>query len=171
VIMNLEKRSSSHIERFPKTLFILSRCRIAKDDGSRDLLSQSQMNIDERAKVTMATQQRRRRKSRCVGGSWLFIVTSSVAATHIYREDPPRVTASHNRLVLSIKTYWAQTCNKNKWQKKVVDPRGFELNLFGNSYGLDLIIPTVKAYPHLRLSHGRKVQVVNKKPLAYWLHT
>jgi hypothetical protein len=32
----------------------------------------------------------------------LFVVTRSVAAVHIYREDPPRVTASHNQLGLSL---------------------------------------------------------------------
>jgi hypothetical protein len=35
-------------------------------------------------------------------GSWLFVVTSSVAAAHIYTEDTPRVTASRNRLGLSL---------------------------------------------------------------------
>jgi hypothetical protein len=45
---NLMKQSSSHIECFPKTLFVISRCRIAEDDGSRDLLSQSQMHVDDR---------------------------------------------------------------------------------------------------------------------------
>jgi hypothetical protein len=44
-MMNLEKRLSSHVERFPKTLFALSWCRITEDDGSGDLLSQSQMHL------------------------------------------------------------------------------------------------------------------------------
>jgi hypothetical protein len=32
----------------------------------------------------------------------LFVVARSVAASCIYREDPPRVTTSHNQLVLSL---------------------------------------------------------------------
>jgi hypothetical protein len=51
---NLEKLSSSHIERFPKILFTLSWCRITKDDGSRDLLSRSQMHIDDQDEVALA---------------------------------------------------------------------------------------------------------------------
>jgi hypothetical protein len=43
-----------------------------------------------------------RRKSRCVGGSWLFIVTHFVATVRIYRKDLTRVTVSHNRLGLSL---------------------------------------------------------------------
>jgi hypothetical protein len=53
---NLKKRVSSHEDRFPKTLFILSRCRIAKDDSSRDLFSRSKMHIDERDEVALAAQ-------------------------------------------------------------------------------------------------------------------
>jgi hypothetical protein len=60
------------------------------------------MHIDDWDKIDLVAQQQRRRKPRCVGGSWLFVVTSSVAATHIYREDPPRVTSSH-KLGLSMK--------------------------------------------------------------------
>jgi hypothetical protein len=101
VMKNLKKRASSHEDRFPKTLFALSRCRITKDDGSGDLLSQSQMHIDERDEVALVAQQRMRRKLRYVG-SWLFVVTSCVVATHIYREDLPSVTASHNQLGLSL---------------------------------------------------------------------
>jgi hypothetical protein len=48
---------SSREDRFLKTLFTLSRCRIAEDDGSRDLLSRSQMHVDERDEVTSAAQQ------------------------------------------------------------------------------------------------------------------
>jgi hypothetical protein len=71
---NLKKRVGSREDRFSKTLFILSRCRIAKEeDSSRDLLSRSQMHIDERDEVALAAQQRRRQKPRCVGGSWLFV--------------------------------------------------------------------------------------------------
>src|SRR5438105_13025957 len=32
-------------ERFPKTLFVLSRCRISKARGSGDLISRSQMHV------------------------------------------------------------------------------------------------------------------------------
>jgi hypothetical protein len=67
-----------------------------EDNGSRDLLFRSQMPADKWDEVALAAQQRRRQKPRCVGGSRLFIVTSSVTATRIYREDPLRVVASHN---------------------------------------------------------------------------
>jgi hypothetical protein len=50
----LTKRVSSHEDRFPKTLFTLSWCRIVEDDGFRDLLSRSQMHIDEQDKVASA---------------------------------------------------------------------------------------------------------------------
>jgi hypothetical protein len=50
------KRMSIREDRFPKTLFTLSRCRIAEDDGSGDLLSRSQMHIDERDEVASVTQ-------------------------------------------------------------------------------------------------------------------
>jgi hypothetical protein len=53
VMMNLEKRSSSRVECFPKTLFAFFRCRIAKDDGFGDLLSQSQMYVDKRDEVDL----------------------------------------------------------------------------------------------------------------------
>jgi hypothetical protein len=99
---NLKKQASSREDRFLKTLFALSRCRITEHDGSRDLLSRSQMHIDERDKVALAAQHRRRRKTRRVGGSWLFVLTRSVAAACIYREELSRVIASHNRLGLSL---------------------------------------------------------------------
>jgi hypothetical protein len=67
--MNLENRSSSHVERFPKTLFSLSHCTIAENDGSGGLLSQSHMHIDEWDEVDLAAHQRRKSKTRCVGGS------------------------------------------------------------------------------------------------------
>jgi hypothetical protein len=102
MMKNLKKRASSHEDRFPKVLFVLYRCRIAEDDGSRDLLSRLQMHIDERDEVALALQQWRRQKPRCVGGSWFFVVTSSVVATRICREDTPMVTVSHNRLGLSL---------------------------------------------------------------------
>jgi hypothetical protein len=102
MMKNLKKRASSRKDHFPKTLFILSRCRIIEDDGSRDLLSRSQMHIDERDAVALVTQQRRRHKPRCIGGSWLFIVTSSMVDAHIDRGDPPRYTTSRNQLGLSL---------------------------------------------------------------------
>jgi hypothetical protein len=102
VMMNLEKRSSTHVERFPKILFALSWCRFAKDNGFRDLPSRSQMHVDDQDEVALVVPQQRRRKPRCVGGSWLFVVTSSMAAARIYREDLPRVTVSHTRLGLSL---------------------------------------------------------------------
>jgi hypothetical protein len=80
------------------------------------------MHIDERDEVALVTHQRRRRKPRCVGGSWFFVITSFVATTRIYREDPSRVIASRNRLGLSLSK---RIRNKNKWQKKVIDQRGF----------------------------------------------
>ena len=46
--MKTRKRSSSRAERFPKTLFALSRCRIVEDDGSGDLLSRSTVHADDR---------------------------------------------------------------------------------------------------------------------------
>jgi hypothetical protein len=116
VMMNLEKRSSSHLEHLPKTLFILSRCRIIEDDGSRDLLSRSQMHIDERDKVALVAQEQRR-KPRCVGGSWLFVVTSSVVIAHIYREGLLRVIVSRNRLGLSIKHRHGLTVKINRKRK------------------------------------------------------
>jgi hypothetical protein len=60
------------------------------------------MHIDEWNEVALVMQQRRRQKTRCIGGSWLFVVTHSVVVTHIYREDLPRVTMSYNRLGLSL---------------------------------------------------------------------
>jgi hypothetical protein len=102
VMKNLKKRASSHEYRFLKALFTLSRCRIAEYDNFGDLFSRSRMHVDERDKVSFAAQQRRRRKPRCIGGSWLFVVTRSVAASRIDREGLPRITMSHNRLGLSL---------------------------------------------------------------------
>jgi hypothetical protein len=69
VMKNLDKRASSRKDRFPKTLFALFQCKITGDDGSRDLLSQWQMHVNERDEVALTTQQRRRRKPRCIGDS------------------------------------------------------------------------------------------------------
>jgi hypothetical protein len=44
---NMKKRARSREDRFPKTLFTLSQCRIVENDGSEDLLFQSQMHINE----------------------------------------------------------------------------------------------------------------------------
>jgi hypothetical protein len=96
VMKNLKKWASNREDHFPKTLFALSRCRITKNNGFRDLLFWSQMHVDEWDKIALAVQQWRRRKPRCVSGSWLFVVNSFVAVTHINREDPPRVTTSRN---------------------------------------------------------------------------
>jgi hypothetical protein len=68
MVKNLMKRESSHVNHFPKTLFALSRCRIAEDNGSEDLLSQSHMHVDERDEVVLAAQQQMRLRPRCVGG-------------------------------------------------------------------------------------------------------
>jgi hypothetical protein len=95
VMKNLKKRASSHKDHFPKT-YSLSHCKIAEDDGSGDLLSRSQMHVGEWDEVALVVQQRRRQKPRCLGGSWLFIVTHSAAVAHIYIEDLPKVTVSHN---------------------------------------------------------------------------
>jgi hypothetical protein len=105
VMKNLKKRASSREDHFPKTLFTLSHCRIAEDDGFGVLLSRSRMHIDERDKVSLAAQQQRRWKPRCVCDSWLFIVTSSVEDAHIYREHLPRVITSRNRLGLSLSKF------------------------------------------------------------------
>jgi hypothetical protein len=61
VVKDLMKRASSREDYFPKTLFAPSRCRITEDDGSEDLVSQSQMHIDKRDEVASAV------KPRCVG--------------------------------------------------------------------------------------------------------
>jgi hypothetical protein len=60
------------------------------------------MHVDERDEVVLAAQQRSWQKTRCVGGSWFFVVTHSVAVAPIYREDLAKVTVSCNRLRLSL---------------------------------------------------------------------
>jgi hypothetical protein len=97
----LKKRASSHEDHFPKTVFTLPQCRIAKDDSYGDLLSWLQMRINEQDEVALVAHEQRRWKPRCAGGSWLFVGTRSVGAARIYRKDPPMVTTSHNRLGLS----------------------------------------------------------------------
>jgi hypothetical protein len=52
----------------------------------------------------------------------LFIVTTSMATTHIYREDLFRVTASHNQLGLSLsKRIRHEFIAKINVKKKTVD--------------------------------------------------
>jgi hypothetical protein len=60
MVKNLTKRASSREDRFPKTLFALSRCRITGDDDFRNILSQSQMHVNERDEVGSAAQQQKR---------------------------------------------------------------------------------------------------------------
>jgi hypothetical protein len=66
MVKNLTKRASSREDHLPKTLFTLSRCRITEDDGSRDLLSRSQMHVDKRDEVASAAAAVAA-KPRCVG--------------------------------------------------------------------------------------------------------
>jgi hypothetical protein len=47
MMTNLKKRSSSHVERFSKTLITHSWCRITENDGSRDPLSCSKVHTDD----------------------------------------------------------------------------------------------------------------------------
>jgi hypothetical protein len=67
------KRVSSREDRFLKTLFALSRCMITEDDGSRDLLSRSQMHVDERDEVASAVQQQKRQNLDVLALSWLLV--------------------------------------------------------------------------------------------------
>jgi hypothetical protein len=76
-------------DRFSKTLSAISRCRITKDNGSEDLLSRSQMHVDERDEVALAAQQQKRRNLDAL----VFFVAVHVA------------TIVADRLCLSIKTY------------------------------------------------------------------
>jgi hypothetical protein len=65
------KSLMKRIEQLRRSLsknLIRPPCRIAEEDGSGDLLSRSQMHIDEQDEVALAVQQWRRRKLRCVGG-------------------------------------------------------------------------------------------------------
>jgi hypothetical protein len=56
MMKNLKKQGSNHECYFPKTLFALSRYKIAEDDGSGDLLSRSKMHVNEWDKLALATQ-------------------------------------------------------------------------------------------------------------------
>jgi hypothetical protein len=60
MMKNLRKLVSSREDLFPKTLFALSWCRIAKYDGSRDMLSRLRMYVDEQDELALAAQQWRR---------------------------------------------------------------------------------------------------------------
>jgi hypothetical protein len=53
---NSKKWVSSYEDHFPKTLFALSWCRIAEDVSSGDLLSRSQMHVDEQDEVALVVQ-------------------------------------------------------------------------------------------------------------------
>jgi hypothetical protein len=73
VVKNLKKRASCHEDHFPKTLFTLSQCMIAEDDGSEDLLSQSQMHIGKRDEVASVAQQQKRQNLNALMFLWLFV--------------------------------------------------------------------------------------------------
>jgi hypothetical protein len=100
VVKNLMKQVSNREDCFSKTLFTLSRCRVAEDNGFGDLLSRSQMHVDERSEVALTAQRQRNLDALVTRGC--SCVATSVAATRIYREDLPRVTTSCNRLGLSL---------------------------------------------------------------------
>jgi hypothetical protein len=55
-MLNLEKQIDQLWRSLPKTLFALSQWWVAESNGSRDLLSWSQMHIDERDEVVLAMQ-------------------------------------------------------------------------------------------------------------------
>jgi hypothetical protein len=105
VVENLMKRVSSHEYRFLKTLFILSWCRIAEDDGSGDMLSRSHMHVDEQDEVVSTAQQQKRWNLDALVFFVAVRVTTTMVATHIYREDLPRVTTFRNWLCLSLSKY------------------------------------------------------------------
>jgi hypothetical protein len=102
VVKNLTKRGNSRENRFPKTLFALSHCSIVEDDDFRDLLSRSQMHVDERDEVASAAQQQKRWNLDVLVFFVVVRIATIVAATHIYREDMSRVIVSHNRICLSL---------------------------------------------------------------------
>jgi hypothetical protein len=75
VVKNLKKRARCREDHFPKILFVLSWCRIAEDNGFRDLLSRcriaedncfgdllsrSQMHVDEWDELASTAQQHKR---------------------------------------------------------------------------------------------------------------
>jgi hypothetical protein len=60
------------------------------------------MHVDERDEVASATQQQKRQNLDVLVFCGCWYVAISVTDAHIYREDLPRVIASHNRLGLSL---------------------------------------------------------------------
>jgi hypothetical protein len=84
VVKNLMKRVSSREDRFPKTLFAVSRCKIIEDDGSRDLLSRSQMHVNEQDEVASAAQQQKRRNLDVLVFFMAVHVTTTVATLFMY---------------------------------------------------------------------------------------
>jgi hypothetical protein len=98
----LEEASEQLWRSLPKTLFALSQCRITEDDSSRSLLSRSHMHVDERDKVASTTQQQKWQNLNALVFFVFVHVTCSVVTVRIYKEDPSRITASHNRLGLSL---------------------------------------------------------------------
>jgi hypothetical protein len=60
VLMNFKKQSSNYVECFPKTLFAPSLCKITKNDGFGDLLSQSDMRVDDQDEEILEVQHQRR---------------------------------------------------------------------------------------------------------------
>jgi hypothetical protein len=110
------------------------------------------MHVNEWDKVALAVQQWRRGKTRCVGDSWLFIVTRFMVVARIYREDLSRVTASHNRLRLSLSKHIrhgliAKINDKRKlWTYEALDPI-----LMNYSYARRVIVSI--ASPHHVMPH------------------
>jgi hypothetical protein len=92
---------SSHVEHFSKSLFNLSRCRIAEDDGSIDVLSRSQVHANDRDEVDLAAQQvEEAKKTRCIHEVGLFCML----VIRIYREKLTRVKVYDNPLGFHIKS-------------------------------------------------------------------
>jgi hypothetical protein len=60
------------------------------------------MHVDKRDKVASVEQQQKRWNLDALVTRGCSCVTTSMAAARIYRKDPPRVTASHNQLGLSL---------------------------------------------------------------------
>jgi hypothetical protein len=56
VMMNLEKRLGSRVGHFLKTLFALPRCMIIENNDAGDLLSHSQMHVNEWDEVALTVQ-------------------------------------------------------------------------------------------------------------------
>jgi hypothetical protein len=102
MVKNLMKRTSSRENHFSKILFTVSRCRITEDDGSGDLLSRLQMHVDERDEVASAAQEQNQRNLDALVFFVVVHVATAMVAIRIYRKDPPSVTASRNRLGLSL---------------------------------------------------------------------